>query len=1018
LQSYSSTSTLLQEISALRLRLRDLEDDTRSSVVSSSAGAEIDNKETEFITMMRKEIAQLQQEKATMEKEFLNQLSSLAEEKNKQVADLRKKVATGESLNAELNKKLRESQQRVEELKREADGEVDEAVRLLDQQRVEHAEELEQLKKNLAAADLEIADSRGEIDAMHEQLFEVQTQREALLEEVAAVKLQLDTEQRTAKSLKGELNKQKLVTEQLQAEIKEKDVLLERKCSDLNKKIATLTKELETKRARTRITVDTDLAEKKKLETDVSRLEGRLSSLQDELKGKEQEIHKLSASLKEERRENKKLKVDEQSKSAAKDLARDDDGKTNSARAELSFIRNQNKILKEEVKALKRNKEDAGGDAKTGTPRSDSAERSAKSIPTTPRSVSKLKASAAPPPSLVPSPAISRRKVSAGKGNASPGTPVSGLVATFERRIASSKGMAVEVDGELAEEAEQGSQSRVSMPGRPNENDAVALSDLQEQLSRERETVAELRSKLSKVSELSPAAIAAAKQRGNQEEVDAKLKEFQEDRKKRKEEVARLRSELVSTGVQRDDFEKRLRKDEREIERLKSELAYATRTAERAAFMEEKKEEDTIAELELLRGRVKMLEANEATVARLRSRTVSLESELEAAVLQIQELEAQLGNAKGSLEVSSKIQKDFGDEVNRLTAELGNSKARFADLEVEYNNKITALQKNINSLKEKAQVELQEKQRLQKEFLAEASRLASELEDARSDQNALERDSSLQAKEFEKRIEALETEKERLKQALESSESKVAASVPQKEYDRQINQLTVELTKSQMKQADQEREYSDKIQNLENELEALETEAEKELQSRQSLIDNLKKTLELKEKENERLEDEKAQICSSMNDASFSRKDELEELQAELIDMSTKTKSQAREIQSLKMKLEDYESRRGESNTKLRQRIKELEEEVDEFQRAARNQVDKDTVAKLRSENVHLRECLKDVKMEKRSLAEKLDSLTTGRNSSKSSQVLRDRNAALKQEVEKLTKRLKKMEDSITRFAI
>jgi len=37
---------------------------------------------------------------------------------------------------------------------------------------------------------------------------------------------------------------------------------------------------------------------------------------------------------------------------------------------------------------------------------------------------------------------------------------------------------------------------------------------------------------------------------------------------------------------------------------------------------------------------------------------------------------------------------------------------------------------------------------------------------------------------------------------------------------------------------------------------------------------------------------------------------------------------------------------------------------------------------------------------------------------SKSSQALRERNVNLKQEVEKLTRRLRKMEDSITRFAI
>ena len=98
---------------------------------------------------------------------------------------------------------------------------------------------------------------------------------------------------------------------------------------------------------------------------------------------------------------------------------------------------------------------------------------------------------------------------------------------------------------------------------------------------------------------------------------------------------------------------------------------------------------------------------------------------------------------------------------------------------------------------------------------------------------------------------------------------------------------------------------------------------------------------------------------------------------------------------------------------KAQQRISELEEEVRDLQH-----IDRDAVIELKAENMQLRESIRDSKLERRSLKERLESSTQGKSSSKSAQVLRERNASLKHEVEKLTKRLKKMEDSITRFEV
>jgi chromosome segregation ATPase len=131
-----------------------------------------------------------------------------------------------------------------------------------------------------------------------------------------------------------------------------------------------------------------------------------------------------------------------------------------------------------------------------------------------------------------------------------------------------------------------------------------------------------------------------------------------------------------------------------------------------------------------------------------------------------------------------------------------------------------------------------------------------------------------------------------------------------------------------------------------------------------------------------------------------------------------KTTAQAREIQSLKMKIEDYEARKGELEKKVQDRLRELEDELDSTVLSSQSQVISKDFDDLKSENNKLRESVRSVVVERRRLQERLDALVSDKSSSKSVTVLRDRNAALKKEVEKLTKRLRKMEASITRCAV
>jgi chromosome segregation ATPase len=284
-------------------------------------------------------------------------------------------------------------------------------------------------------------------------------------------------------------------------------------------------------------------------------------------------------------------------------------------------------------------------------------------------------------------------------------------------------------------------------------------------------------------------------------------------------------------------------------------------------------------------------------------------------------------------------------------------------------------------------------------------------------------------------IEKLQCEVDRLRVALKSEqlaslqlaqkaasdEDSVSVSVSvkdQKTYESEINYRMVELTKTQMDKAQMEMEYMGSIKELETVIEALEVEADAELDEKQKELDELRNVLSVKEGDIARLENEKAQICSSMKNASFSRKDDMEDLQVELMEATLKTTQQTREIQSLKTKIETFESRKGDLDTKLQGRLRELEDEVISTRQASNGQISRQEFDDLKADNNNLRDSVRNVSVERRRLQERLDALVSDKTSSKSVTVLRDRNTALKKEVEKLTKRLKKMEAGITRCAV
>jgi chromosome segregation ATPase len=1125
----SSTSSLLQEISSLRSRLRELEDD-KSSMVSSA----VDERDNPLWSLMKKDIAQLEQEKALQEKDFLNQMSSLQREHQSQLDELRDKVKKKDELNHIINGKLRkyvterdelnvklastsekvnESMAEINDLKEQLriarmEGEMsrqkndteEKYLHLLEDARESHVKEIEQMKANLAASDVEIAESRGEIDHLQMELDELQSYREALLEEVTKVRLDLSDEKRTSQSLESELKDCKLKVARLELAVKETEVRYNKKCdevnrlkqksagpigvqrlqSEINEKDEKITKQtdeinemkgavedLDSHKAALAAVVN-DLkrqmnenlskplsvntapstdddddekpispAEKDQLVKDMRGLEARLVRFHSKLADKECQIEELSASLKQEKSVNKQLRAeikqlnaDMYNSSAALRVERQraqGGGNDPGTHSELAALRRQNKTLSDELEKLRV--------SKSHTVQSQASKlQSTSSRPNPIATRSGLCQEETTHRLVVPPPL--KRTATLGGDIGSPRTPVSGLVASFERRIGSKS---------FAQTAPRAVEEVSPLPSPIETKDIQELlasekqlvRALQEQLSNDKKTILELQEELRAAKKYHPAATntvsrnrgqsptdLATELRESQHEIEdlrAKIHEMEQAKAKHdaivsseRAELTRLRCDASHHDAKRLELERKIADQENDVDTLRSELS---RVVERNAHHEEKKCESDDNEVLSLRAVLDSKETNlallrneyetyraatEEHVDRLNLQVEALESELEHALTKIEDLQHTLDNLN---EVSIKDQQHARETME---LELTMTKARHADLMNELNDKIKGLETTIDHLK-KSKTDLSQAQH---ESEDEKKRLAAEV-------------SSCQGKiaDLESRIQMLDNaladekkEKEGLRKVAATSEAVVSGkSDTEKKLSTEVNRLSFALTKAQMAKANSERENMEKLKHLENEVEALEIEANAELDKKCDEIDALKAALSRKEEEIERLEHERTQLCTSMNDVSFSRKDEMDELQAELLDMTMQTKTQAREIQMLKSKIEEYENRKEEASSKAQRRVRELETQITAMKESA---AISDDFTQLKEENAQLRETIHDIKIERRQLKERLDALTQDKSASRSSQILRERNNVLKEEVEKLTKRLKKMEASITRFAI
>ena len=411
---------------------------------------------------------------------------------------------------------------------------------------------------------------------------------------------------------------------------------------------------------------------------------------------------------------------------------------------------------------------------------------------------------------------------------------------------------------------------------------------------------------------------------------------------------------------------------------------------------------------------------SQSSKAEVKGQDEKLETErINSLVLQqeckISKLEAELSSARNALahEKGSfgKKEKDLRSKVKALHDTLGNSEASRSILTLEkerlvsQTNLITEEKFQLEQKSKRQHQQLKHLQHLVEEHLNKVERNHKdddiEIQHQRDQIDSLKSEllnSQHQVSQLLKTIEKTEE--------IENASEHLAKSV--QSLQKQSNKLQNQLTLSNMERSDAERRHKKEINRLETALDSAHFDLRDCIEARDKEIKKFKSLAKEKDDEARVLERGKEQLVLSMQDMVKNRRDEVDDFQNEMVEMNTRLTSETRKVSTLRSRLEqsDYPSK---EIGRLRKRITELSRQL------AKQKESDTTNAAPEIENRELRKMLKEASTQRSIAEDKLQKYISdrggsgGSSSSKPVQVLRERNASLKDEVERLTRKLEKL---------
>ena len=333
----------------------------------------------------------------------------------------------------------------------------------------------------------------------------------------------------------------------------------------------------------------------------------------------------------------------------------------------------------------------------------------------------------------------------------------------------------------------------------------------------------------------------------------------------------------------------------------------------------------------------------------------------------INKLEVELRN------VELKQAEDIGYEVERLKLELKTAIAEKERTETNMTKQIDSLRK----LRNHAEDDLREREKKIASLEKELKELKETISEDDFDDVFLDDKPGQSKKELiEERdlllvkIETLEQDIESLRSASESKQlselrTKLALSEQVRveleqdrlqfnaNKDRDMDRLHKQLSEARQNYESREMEHLSQMKKLECENRELRDEFATRIKEKNSKIVALEQTLAAQEQVVGTMSTEMDQLQNGMEKISIQRRAEIEELQQELMDYTTKSTRLEREVMALSMKLEDKKLKHKAEMSKMKEKIAALESEPS-LERVVRH--DKhDAKHELEEKNEHLK---------------------------------------------------------------
>ena len=292
------------------------------------------------------------------------------------------------------------------------------------------------------------------------------------------------------------------------------------------------------------------------------------------------------------------------------------------------------------------------------------------------------------------------------------------------------------------------------------------------------------------------------------------------------------------------------------------------------------------------------------------------------------------------------------------------------------------------------------------ELLADIEDLTSQLGEAKSRLEELRNDEFL-INEFKFKLEQADEDRELSERAIvENYERKLSLLTLDK--DVSIDKLRKDLTSEKEKFAKAKEESDSQISSLEAQLNDFNGKAQEELVLRDTKIAELEQTLGASKQLIDNMRTEMDHLQGSMVNATAGRREEIEDMQQELVDMTATVAKQEREIGALRQQLKDQQVAHESQVAKLQETVELLETQRPEETR--RNAQDlameikvkeiKDRLEKLKWRNNTLQE-------ENKTLRDRLEKLGAGESVV---QAEKEKIASLQLRMAEQTKRIQNLE--------